>query len=167
MRRTINRIAVAMTVASVCAARVAAQAVPPPRADSGRTTLAGVYSEKQAERGDFVYKASCIECHVPSDYTGEAFTAKFVGGTAYDMFEAIRSTMPQNNPSSLSNQQYVDVVAYLFKLNGLPASESELSVEKDSLKAIKVEAKPPALSSSRTRRTTHGATKANGSSHIR
>ncbi len=167
MRRTINRMAVAMIVVSVCTARVAAQAAPAPRADSGRSTLAGVYSAAQAERGEKVYLASCLECHVPSDYTGEAFTAKFVGGTAYDMFEAIRSTMPQNNPSSLSNQQYADVVTYLFKLNGLPTIETEMSIEKDSLKAIKVEAKPPTQRSSRARHTTYGVTKSHGPSHIR
>lgn len=170
MGRMINSTAVAMVVVSVCSARLAAQAAPSPRADSGRTTLSGVYSAKQAERGEKVYMASCLECHVPSDYTGEAFTSKFVGGTAFDMFEVIRSTMPQNNPSSLSNEQYVDVVAYLFKLNALPTSESDLSVDKDSLKAIKVEAKPPVERGSPTQRTTHGATKSHkshGPSNIR
>lgn len=159
-----------MIVVSVCAAKLAAQTAPPSPAGSAGSTLAGVYSSTQAERGEAVYKASCLECHVPSDYTGDAFTAKFVGGTAYDMFEAIRSSMPQNNPGSLSNQQYTDLVAYLFKLNGLPTREMEMSIDKDSLKAIKVEAKPPALGSvrtPRTQRTTHGVRIANGPSHIR
>ncbi len=156
-----------MIVVSVCAADVAAQTAPPSPPDSGRTTLIGVYSDQQAARGEEVYKASCLECHVPSDYTGESFTAKFVGGTAFDMFEGIRSSMPQNNPGSLSDQQYTDLVAYLFKLNGLPAREAALPIDKDSLKAIKVEAKPPTLRSNSARRTTHGATFYHGPSHIR
>lgn len=167
MRRTITSTVAAILVVSVCAADVAAQAAPTTPASGGLTTLAGVYSDKQAERGEAVYKASCLECHVPSDYTGDAFTAKFVGGTAFDMFEGIRSSMPQNNPGSLSNQQYADLVAYLFKLNGLPARETEMSIEKDSLKAIKVEAKPPTLRSVLLHRTSHGATIYHGPSHIR
>jgi mono/diheme cytochrome c family protein len=171
MQRTIRSTVGAIIVVSVCAADVAAQAAPASPTGSAGSTLAGVYSTKQAERGEAVYKASCLECHVPSDYTGDAFTAKFVGGTAYDMFEGIRSSMPQNNPGSLSNQQYTDLVAYLFKLNGLPVRETDMSTEKDSLKAIKVEAKPPALRSVPTRTTmqrmTYGATIYHGSSHIR
>lgn len=110
---------------------------------AGLTTLAGVYSEAQAARGEIVFKATCLECHVPSDYTDDAFKSKFVGGTVFDMWELIRSSMPQNNPGSLSNAEYTDVVAYLFKLNGLPTREADMPSTADSLKAIKVEAKPP------------------------
>lgn len=108
------------------------------------STLSGVYSEAQAGRGEAVYRKTCLECHVPEDYKGEAFRSKFVGGTVYDMWEQIRSSMPQDNPGSLTNEQYTDVVAYLFKLNELPTRATDLPAVVDSLKAIKVEAKPPA-----------------------
>ncbi|MBM4195175.1 MAG: cytochrome c [Gemmatimonadetes bacterium] len=129
------------------------------------STVAGVYTAAQASRGEVVYKAKCLECHVPTDYTGEAFTAKFVGGTVYDMFEQIRSSMPQDNPGSLSPQEYTDVVAFLFQLNALPTGDAELPLEKEAQKAIKVEAKPPLRASARTVRITHGTY--HGSSRIR
>ena len=125
------------------------------------TTLSGVYSQAQAKRGADTFKKSCLECHVPSEYTGETFTSKFVGGTAFDVYELIRSSMPQNDPGSLTGQQYTDLVAYLFEINGLPTREAELPMVIDSLKAIKVEVKAP--------RSRHlkGATTAHGSSRIR
>ena len=125
------------------------------------TTLAGVYSAAQARRGDAVFQKSCLECHVPTDYTGDSFRSKFVGGTAYDMYEQIRSSMPQSDPGSLTSQQYTDLVAFLFSLNGLPTRSADLPPVVDSLKAIKVQAKAPQIHS------THGARIHHGSSHIR
>jgi mono/diheme cytochrome c family protein len=145
------RTAVTILIGATLAARaLQAQGSPPvvpPAAPTG-STLAGVYSEAQAARGETVYKTTCLECHVPSDYTGDAFKSKFVGGTVFDMWEQIRATMPQNNPSSLSNEKYTDVVAYLFKLNALPTRAADLPSNKDSLKAIKVEAKPEGFNGS-------------------
>ena len=130
---------------------------PTPPAPAGASTLAGVYSEVQADRGEGVFKKSCLECHVPSDYQGDAFKSKFVGGTVFDMFEEIRTSMPQSDPGSLPKQQYADLVAYLFKLNGLPAGKDELGIEADALKKIKVEAKPPLSHSTLRHEIRHGS----------
>lgn len=117
-----------------------AQGGDPPAVSSG-STLAGVYTDVQATRGEAVFNKSCIDCHVPSDYQGDAFKSKYVGGTAFDMFEAIRSAMPQSDPGSLPRQQYADLLAYFFKINALPAGTSEIGTEPEALKAIKVEVK--------------------------
>ena len=149
------------------ASSAAAQGGAPPgssAAPAAGSTLAGVYTEVQAGRGESVFKASCLECHVPSDYEGDAFKAKFVGGTAFDMFEQIRTSMPQSDPGSLSRQQYADLVAYLFQLNALPAGKNELATEADALKAIKVEAKNPQASQA-TKSTRMGLR--HGPPHIR
>ncbi len=108
-----------------------------------------------------MFKKSCLECHVPDDYIGDAFKSKFVGGTVYDMWEQIRSSMPQADPGSLTKEQYTDLVAYLFQLNALPTRDADMPAVVDSLKAIKVEAKPPSVHS------THGKRIRHGSSHIR
>jgi mono/diheme cytochrome c family protein len=168
------RLAATILIGATLAARALhAQGSPPAAspAPAAGSTLAGVYSEVQAGRGETVYKTSCLECHVPTDYTGEAFKSKFVGGTALDMWEQIRSTMPQNNPGSLSNEQYTDLIAYLFKLNALPTRSADLPANKDSLKAIKVEAKPEGgsalLGLLRLTTRSKGAVNPHGSSRIR
>jgi hypothetical protein len=45
--------------------------------------------------------------------------------------------MPQDNPGSLKRKEYMDVVAYLFRMNGLPAGDSEMDVS--SVKRIRIE----------------------------
>ena len=133
------------TVALATAATMAvAQGGDPPAAALG-STKAGVYTDAQADRGEGVFKKSCLECHVPSDYQGDAFKSKFVGGSAFDMFEEIRTSMPQSDPGSLPKQEYADLLAYFFKLNGLPSGKSEVGIDPAALKAIKVEAKDPSL----------------------
>jgi mono/diheme cytochrome c family protein len=149
-----------LTLCGLTSATLAAQ----DSTKAGLSTKDGVYSEAQAGRGETVFKATCLECHVPSDYTDDAFKAKFVGGTAFDMFDLIRSSMPQNNPGSLSNAQYADLVAYLFKLNGLPARKDDMPALPESLKVIKVEAKAP---SNLLTLTTTGVRRTHGSSRIR
>lgn len=127
-------------IAATASVASAQGGAPPPAA--GSSTLAGVYTDVQADRGEAVFKKSCLECHVASDYQGDAFKSKFVGGTVFDMFEEIRTSMPQSDPGSLPKQQYADLLAYLFKLNGLPTGKDEIGIEADGLKKIKVEAKP-------------------------
>lgn len=130
------------------------------------STKAGVYTDAQADRGEGVFKKSCLECHVASDYQGEAFKSKFVGGSAFDMFEEIRTSMPQSDPGSLPKQEYADLLAYFFKLNGLPSGKSEVGIDSAALKAIKVEAKDPSLLYTTLHTTLqHGIR--HGSPHIR
>jgi len=52
--------------------------------------------------------------------------------------------MPDDNPGGLSVQQYTDVVAYIFKINGIPAGTDSLSSDPEALRQIRIEAKPPA-----------------------
>ena len=44
------------------------------------------------------------------------------GKERMDLFDQIKTTMPDDNPGGLSVQQYTDVVAYIFKINGMPAA---------------------------------------------
>lgn len=104
-----------------------------------RSTLTGVYSNDQAARGEKTYNAKCTSCHAPNAYTGEAFSRAWATLSAFDLFELIRTTMPNDNPGSLSRQQYAEIVAYLFKLNGFPAGKQPLPTEKDELKRVKIE----------------------------
>lgn len=146
-----------------------AQGGDPPAVALG-STKAGVYTDAQADRGEGVFKKSCLECHVASDYQGDAFKSKFVGGSAFDMFEEIRTSMPQSDPGSLPRQEYADLLAYFFKLNGLPSGKSEVGIDPAALKAIKVEAKDPLLLYTTRQTTRHTALQhgiRHGSPHIR
>lgn len=103
--------------------------------DETRTTLDGVYTTEQAERGRQTYIQVCAECHVLDWYTGEIVRA-WEGAPLYNLFEVISTTMPQNNPGSLPRRQYVDMLAYILELNGMPPGDAELSTGTSRLRQI-------------------------------
>lgn len=76
---------------------------------------------RQLDVGEQWFRASCAECHATS--LGDSdFRFKWNGRTAFDLFEIIRSTMPEHEPGSLSLPTYSSIVAYLMKLNGMPVA---------------------------------------------
>ena len=106
-----------------------------------KSVLAGVFTEEQATKGDSEHQANCSACHGTENYAGEAFTKNWVGRTAFDLFDQLKTTMPEDNPGGLSPQQYTDIIAYIFKINGLPAGTQVLPADPEALRLIKIEAK--------------------------
>jgi hypothetical protein len=49
------------------------------------------------------------------------------------------TTMPQDNPGSLAPQEYADILAFFFQLNGFPSGSRELPGDQDALGAIMIE----------------------------
>lgn len=109
-----------------------------------RSTAEGVYTEAQAARGEQVNVEMCSSCHFPEDeWVGEEFLGKWLDRSAKDLFHDIRTTMPEDFPDSLSGQQYADVLAYIFRLNGMPAGPTELKPDDASLGRILIERTKP------------------------
>ena len=63
------------------------------------------------------------------------------GLTVGDLFDRIRKTMPQDDPTRLSRQQDADIVAYLLSLNRFPAGKTASSGGSRRLPEIKIDAK--------------------------
>ncbi len=103
--------------------------------DDTRTTQEGVYTAAQAARGKQVYQDSCVGCHVLDWYTGDVVRV-WNGQPVFGLFELIRTRMPEDNPGGLSRRQYVDVLAYILELNGMPTGEQELSTGASRLRQI-------------------------------
>ena len=113
-----------------------------------RPASSGVFTAKQAERGEGVYRTSCESCHAKSEYTGDKFKVAWVSRSAYDIFDVIRSQMPEDNPGSLERQEYVDVVAYIFSLNAYPAVSADLPGDDEGLKKVRIDNPPQSFVSS-------------------
>lgn len=92
------------------------------------TTTQGVFSEAQATRGEDVFYNLCAECHFEEDFGGP-FIQSWAGASVKDLVDEIVATMPEDNPGGLPLEQYVDVVTYMFKLNGMPTGEDELTAD--------------------------------------
>ena len=103
---------------------------------SDRTTLDGVYTAEQAASGKQTYIRVCSSCHVLDWYKGDVVRA-WEGATLYGLFERISTTMPEDNPGSLNRRAYVEMLAYILELNGLPAGEEPLSTRRSQLNNIR------------------------------
>ncbi len=104
------------------------------------------YSEEQAERGEKVFSQVCLSCHTRRDMSGPDFRLKWNGQTAFDLFDLVRTTMPDSAPGSLSRDEYGDVTAYMMKLNGVRAGTTPLPLD-SMLRRIKLDipaSAPPA-----------------------
>lgn len=108
-----------------------------------KSVKAGVYTAAQADRGQALYRSKCASCHAPNRFTDDLFYTSFAGKPLWEMFDVISDTMPEGNPGSLKPDEYVDVMAYLLKLNSFPSGDVELPVGKDALSAIVMEKPQP------------------------
>jgi mono/diheme cytochrome c family protein len=76
----------------------------------------------QIESGAAVFLASCARCHgaAAEGGRGPALDAPTLGGyrTADRLFRYISLSMPEDDPGSLAEQEYYDVIAFLLDLNG-------------------------------------------------
>ena len=105
--------------------------------DGATSVQSGVYSQEQAERGQQLFGEACMVCHQPEEFADGGYMDGWSGMSVNDMVGFIRSTMPEDNPGRLKRNEYIDIVAFLFQQNGLPAGETEM-VRKD-LKNIHIE----------------------------
>lgn len=110
----------------------------------------GVFTEAQASRGESVYPGACGWCHghrlngAPDDpdmrSTPPLARARFLrvweGRSLATLFEYTRATMPEDNPDSMTEQDYVDVIAYMLAVGGMPAGNEELPLDSRSLARV-------------------------------
>jgi S-disulfanyl-L-cysteine oxidoreductase SoxD len=113
-------------------------------ADSTGPDLAtrGAYSADQARRGQSIYARHCTSCHAATAYTGVAFRRAWGGRSVFELWELIRTTMPNDTPGRLSGQEYADIVAYLLRLNGFPAGPDPLPPDPERLQRLTISHPP-------------------------
>jgi mono/diheme cytochrome c family protein len=112
-----------------------------PPLDSVRSTRAGVYTAGQATRGRETYELICASCHTPASHAGPVFAAKWDRHPLWDLYRYVSESMPKSEPGSLTPREYARVVAYLLKMNGMPAGKEEIPADSTALKKIRIELK--------------------------
>jgi mono/diheme cytochrome c family protein len=113
-----------------------------------------LYTLEQAERGRVAFDKQCAYCHsvdpklstpkdllepLPSTFGGHfierVVNDKVVYPTALALFSKLES-MPGSDTRLVSDQQRVDIVAYLLQANGLPAGDREIPLDHDVMRLM-------------------------------
>jgi mono/diheme cytochrome c family protein len=135
---------------------VAAELVEPAESAVMASVWDGVFTEPQASRGEAVYTGACGFCHgrrldgaaddpdmrSAPPLARARFLRIWEGRSLATLFEYTRATMPEDNPSSLTEQEYVDVIAYMLTVGGMPAGDEELRPDPSSLARVVVRLQP-------------------------
>src|SRR5579883_1682525 len=106
---------------------------------SPKTVLDGAYSEMQAGRGKTAYTTHCTSCHGDAlegisapTLTGARFLERWRESPLDGLYLFIRDRMPFGrgpNFNAISDNQYLDIITYLLKVNGYPTGAAELTLE--------------------------------------
>lgn len=91
--------------------------------------IPGVFTDSQATRGQQWYDSQCAACHPSRDMSSNDFKLRWNGRNALDLYLRIATTMPATSPGTLSRRTYTDIVAYLMRINGLPAGTAVLTAD--------------------------------------
>ena len=123
---TVRRIMIVCAVLSVVAAVASGQTSKGTEA----TVRDGVYNQEQARRGRTTYDVKCAACHdggtMGPELWGDAFLAHWENKYVGAFFSRIQTTMPEEAPGSLSENDVLDVVAYVLQTNGFPAGDEAI-----------------------------------------
>lgn len=99
----------------------------------------GVYSAAQAARGKAHYTAFCAPCHLGDlsgtlaadtgapPLRGVPFVASLVRTGVAPFFEHLKTTMPADDPGTLKDDEYLEILTYLFDANGFPSGPDDLT----------------------------------------
>ena len=100
------------------------------------TVWDGVYTDAQAARGKDLADIYCIECHNEGlsggqspPLFGDRFTNNWREGALDNLYNYMFTEMPAERPRrDLTEQSFLDMLAYILQLNGMPSGRNELTL---------------------------------------
>jgi mono/diheme cytochrome c family protein len=94
------------------------------------------FTDDQADRGREVFRSQCTECHASSEFSDSQFKFKWSRRHAGSLYQMIQTQMPETAPGSLTDEEAVDLVAYILRMNGFEPGVSELAADPEALDGI-------------------------------
>jgi alcohol dehydrogenase (cytochrome c) len=98
---------------------------------------AGPFTAAQVDAGRQAFVQHCVMCH-GARLQGIGDAQKLVGkdfldlwghDTVKDLFTSVKVEMPQNDPGSLSDEMYLNLVAFLLHANGATTGTTPLTAD--------------------------------------
>ena len=94
------------------------------------TVRDGVYSEEQSKRGRTSYDGKCASCHdggtMGPELWGDPFLEQWENKYVGAFFTRIQTTMPEEAPGTLTENEVLDIIAYVLKTNGFPPGDKAI-----------------------------------------
>lgn len=84
----------------------------------------GIYSKAQAEDGAELYATCCAHCHLPGFYVNLETT--WEGMSVLDFYHNMRCSMPADMPRTLTQSQYLKIVAWILAVNEFPSGNKPM-----------------------------------------
>ena len=104
-------------------------------ASGSATTADGVYSRDQASSGERLYERHCLVCHDKKYF--RPVLQRWQGQSVAVLFDVMIGSMPESNPGGLLDQEYLDILAYIFSRSRFPPADEPL--EMSDLAALVIE----------------------------
>jgi mono/diheme cytochrome c family protein len=107
----------------------------PPQILTGPPAL---YTTEQAVRGVAAYGRYCSACHGnhldDGDFGGPPLRGSYFrnhwgGGQLASLFAFAKNVMPPDNPGSLTDSTYADILAYILQSNGYKPGATDLATD--------------------------------------
>jgi mono/diheme cytochrome c family protein len=117
-----------------------------------RNVWDGVFTADQAAAGKTLFDGKCAACHGASlaggdaapALAGETFVGEWAGQSVGDLATRLHSTMPANDPGSLTYVDTAAAVAYILSVNQFPAGTTALPADLAAMGSIAITAEKPA-----------------------
>ena len=102
------------------------------------------FTEAQAASGRSAYNDTCQGCHGANRegaegpaLKGEAF-ARWLGGPASELYHYRATTLPINDPGSLTPATYAALLAYILQTNGFTPGDQPLPADPEQLAGMRL-----------------------------
>ena len=89
-------------------------------------TEAGVYTKGQAKSGEALFEQHCQVCH--DDKYFRPVLKRYNGQPVSVLFDVMAGSMPETNPGGLLDDEYLDILAYVFSRSRYPTGEAPLDL---------------------------------------
>jgi len=112
-----------------------------------RSSLSGVYTAAQAERGHRIYLDRCQRCHAlqfgggsgAPAFGGPTFNGDFENWTLFDLENRIHTSMPRDQPGTTDRMAATDLTAFILSQMHAPAGGRELPPDESVLHLIRID----------------------------
>jgi S-disulfanyl-L-cysteine oxidoreductase SoxD len=142
MSRTVLKIAIILPLLATAGAALG---------QAPRSVWDGIYTADQAARGKDQFDAHCAKCHgatlagaeMAPALAGSSFLDNWNGTSVGDLVERVHTTMPGDNPGSLSRKAVTDIVSYILSANQIPAGAAELPADAQIQAMFRIDGSKP------------------------